>query len=68
MKREEIIALAENIATEILTVNGNPHAIVCTRAQMMLEEDGGIEKNMGGRNKISIVTVIVENLSAALRE
>jgi hypothetical protein len=52
--------LAEKIATEILTVWwGKKDKTECTRAQLMLKQPDGSEKNMGGRNKSSIIGVIV---------
>jgi hypothetical protein len=56
MKNQE---LAEKIATEILKIWNGPE---CTRAQLMLRQKDRPEKNMGGRNKSSIVGVVVELL------
>jgi len=57
-------SLAEEIATEILTIYGSNAqfpSVECTRAQLMLRNDIG-EFNMGGRNKASIIEVIVRHL------
>jgi hypothetical protein len=51
--------LAENIATEILTIWKGPE---CTRVQLMLEQPDGSERNMGGRNKDCLITTIEEVL------
>jgi hypothetical protein len=54
--------LAEKIATKILTVWSCRQGTECTRAQLMLQQPDGSEKSMGGRNKSSIVGVILECL------
>ena len=55
--------LAEKIATEILTVYGYGNKpIICTRAQLMIEQPNGLEMSMGGRCKKSIVAVLEEYL------
>jgi hypothetical protein len=58
---DAIHALADRIATDILTVGGVDIDIECTRAQMMLKVGAG-EKNMGGRCKISIIQCIEKRL------
>jgi len=55
--------LAEKIATKIMTVYGPGTEIhECTRAQLMLMQPNRTEKNMGGRNKRSIISVLLEYL------
>ena len=60
--------IAIEIATAILTVNHTDGPIECTRAQMMLrgrnENHRTTERNMGGRNKQSIVSEIDAVLAA----
>lgn len=51
-------ALARRIATAILTIYDTDGGTECTRAQMMLKQSNGTERNMGGRNKASIVEEI----------
>ena len=50
--------LSELIATEILSVYDRSGATECTRAQMMLARPDGTERNMGGRNKDSIIEAV----------
>ena len=60
--------LAEKIATEILTVYlGADKYQECTRAQLMLRQADGTERNMGGRNKASLTTVILDCLAQTPR-
>jgi hypothetical protein len=67
MNEKQINVLSRKIAKEILTVHCYGGSdIKCTRAQLMLRQVDGTEKNMGGRNEASIVTVIKENLLAAI--
>lgn len=50
---------AVKLATDILTVADNESGgIECTRAQMMLKQSDGTERNMGGRNKESLIQLI----------
>jgi len=62
--------VAEQIATDILTVDiltvFHPSGIECDRAQMMLRNPDGTERNMGGRNKSSIVNTILPHLERLL--
>ena len=53
--------LAEKIATSLLTPYNEEE---CTRIQLMLKQDNGIEANMGGRNKQSIINTIIECLNS----
>ncbi len=55
--------VAEDIATAILTTQSSTGGTECTRAQMMLK-DGDSEKNMGGRNKNSIITTTLNVLDS----
>jgi len=61
--------LAEKIAAEILTIYGSSEGQFptqeCTRAQLMLRQKDGSERNMGERNKASIIEVIKRNLRDA---
>lgn len=53
-------SLAEEIASALLT----PHNDVeCQRIKLMLKTEDGSERNMGGRNKASIIDVISEILA-----
>lgn len=59
----ELVNVATQIATSILTVYaGTTDGIECHRAQMMLKQADGTEKNMGGRNKDSLVKEIMVHL------
>lgn len=58
---DAIHALADRIATDILTVHTGDKGTECTRAQLMLKV-GTEEKNMGGRCKISIIGCIEKRL------
>ncbi len=53
--------LAKKIATELLTMHG-PTIVECTRMQLMLVQNDGSERNMGGRNKTSITEVIERHI------
>ena len=67
VQRILIRKVAENLATDILTVaDAQKGGIECTRAQMMLEDDQGREKNMGGRNKASLIRTIEYHLAEVL--
>jgi len=57
-------ALAQQIATTILTVYEKDGGTECTRAQMMLKKSDGTEVNMGGRCKASLAQCIAEKLEA----
>lgn len=48
-------SLAEKIATALLTPNGSKE---CHRMQLMERIDDGFERNMGGRNKQSMIDTI----------
>jgi hypothetical protein len=72
-KQNEILALipvlAQSLATDILTVADRENGgIECTRAQMMLMQPDGKERNMGGRCKDSLVCVIEYHLREKLCE
>jgi hypothetical protein len=72
-KQNEILALipviAQSLATDILTVaDSESGGIECTRAQMMLKQPDGTERNMGGRCKDSLVRVIEYHLLEKLFE
>jgi hypothetical protein len=58
-------ALAQQIATAILTVYDKDGGTECIRAQMMLKKADGTEINMGGRCKASLAQCIVEELESA---
>lgn len=51
--------LAHVIATDILTPHG---CAECTRAQLMSKQLDGSERDMGGHNKQSLITVIKRHL------
>ena len=59
--------VAEQIASDILTVwSSDSSGIECDRAQMMLKQSDGKERNMGGRNKESIIKTILPHLERLL--
>ena len=62
MNKSDLYLLAEKIATEILTVSAANGLIECTRVQLMLRQEDGTERNMGGRNKASLIEAIERNL------
>jgi hypothetical protein len=62
IERSSLQKLVNEIATDLLTIYSNPDNIECTRAQMMLKQSDGSEKNMGGRNKNSIQQTIYSHL------
>ena len=50
---------AEKLASDILTVAASDvGGIECDRAQMMQKLNDGTERNMGGRNKASLIRLI----------
>jgi len=55
--------LAESIAAELLT---SAVGIEATRMQLMLMDSDGVERNMGGRNKESMIRVIESHLDAVV--
>lgn len=57
---KETSRLAKKIATAILTAHDINGGAECTRVQLMLLGDNGVEANMGGRNKRSIEMTIDE--------
>lgn len=66
---DPLLALADAIATELLTVHlPRTEAVECTRAQMMLLQPDGTERDMGGRCKGSVRDVILRHLNAAARK
>jgi len=63
MENDDLRYLAEDIASDILTVAyTSDDDVECTRAQMMLVQSDGTERNMGGRCKESIVRVVLSRL------
>ena len=56
-------SVAQRIAADILTVAGRKGPVECTRAQMMLKQPDGSERDMGGRCKASIANTIDEHLT-----
>jgi hypothetical protein len=58
----DIWRLSQRIATSILTVWDKDGGTECTRAQIMLKQPDGTEKNMGGRCKASLAQCIAEAL------
>jgi hypothetical protein len=68
-KKKEIDDLAEAIATDLLTVFDGESGIECDRMACMLSKNGqcGLnEKDMGGRNKGSMIKVITTHLRKVL--
>lgn len=62
---DPLLALADAIATELLTVHlSRTEAVECTRAQMMLRQSDGTERDIGGRCKGSVRNVILRHLKA----
>ena len=55
--------MAKKIAEDILTTwPARAGTEECTRVQLMLKQPDGSERNMGGRNKTSLIECIAENL------
>ena len=66
MAKKQIDELANEIATDLLTVFDGQKGVECTRMACMLSENGGNEIDMGGRNKDSMINVIREHLRRVL--